>query len=70
MRTGVRTDRLYRLHPEQLMRLTDNLINNALRHTSQNGLMGLGVIASDQPLPEWVIPTLAQELNEYRTGQH
>ncbi|MBY0215755.1 HAMP domain-containing sensor histidine kinase [Paenibacillus illinoisensis] len=68
VRTGVRTDRLYRLHPEQLMRLTDNLINNALRHTSKNGLMGLGVIASDQLLPEWVIPTLAQELNEYRTG--
>lgn len=68
VRTVVRTNHLYRVHPEQLMRLTDNLINNALRHTRTNGVMGLGVIASDQPLPEWIIPLLDLELNEYRAG--
>jgi len=68
VRTVVRTDRLYRIHPEQLMRLTDNLMNNALRHTSMNGVMGLGVIASDQPLPEWIFPTLQLELDKYRAG--
>ncbi|WP_338541411.1 HAMP domain-containing sensor histidine kinase [Paenibacillus tundrae] len=68
VKTVVRTDRLYRLHPEQLMRLTDNLINNALRHTSTNGVVGLGVIASDQQLPEWIISTLVLELDNFRTG--
>lgn len=68
VKTVVRTDHLYRLHPEQLMRLTDNLMNNALRHTRANGVMGLGVIASDQPLPEWIIPTLDLELDQFRGG--
>ncbi|NUU76087.1 sensor histidine kinase [Paenibacillus xylanilyticus] len=68
VRTVVCTNHLYQVHPEQLMRLTDNLINNALRHTRTNGVMGLGVIASDQPLPEWIMPSLDLELNEYRAG--
>lgn len=68
VRMVVRTDHLYRVHPEQLMRLTDNLINNALRHTRTNGVMGLGVIASDQELPEWIIPSLGSELDDYRAG--
>ncbi|MGC5775380.1 sensor histidine kinase [Paenibacillus pabuli] len=68
MKTVVRTNHLYRVHPEQLMRLTDNLITNALRYTRTNDVMGLGVIASDQPLPEWIIPSLVLELNEHRIG--
>jgi signal transduction histidine kinase len=31
--------------------------------------MGLGVIASDQPLPEWIIPLWTAELEGYRTGR-
>lgn len=68
VKMDVRTDQLYRVHPEQLMRLTDNLINNALRHTRTNGVMGLGVIASDRELPEWIIPSLRAELDNYRVG--
>ena len=30
--------------------------------------MGLGVIASDQLLPEWIIPSLRMELDEFRAG--
>ncbi|PYE47371.1 HAMP domain-containing histidine kinase [Paenibacillus barcinonensis] len=68
MLVSVRTKHLYRIHPESLMRLTDNLVHNALRYTPSEGRIGLAVIDSVEELPEWMNPILRAELDPYRTG--
>ncbi|WP_249900362.1 HAMP domain-containing sensor histidine kinase [Paenibacillus sp. PK3_47] len=68
VKSVVRTDHMYKVHPEQLTRLTDNLIGNAVRYTRAGGVMGLAVIASDQELPEWIHLLWGPELNDYRAG--
>ena len=68
MRMSVRTSHDYRVHPESLMRLTDNLVHNALRYTPPQGSIGLAVIDSEAELPGWVDPSLGAELDAYRTG--
>lgn len=68
MQMSVRTNHDYRVHPESLMRLTDNLVHNALRYTPPRGTIGLAVIDSAAELPEWINPSLGAELDTYRTG--
>ncbi|MDT0125114.1 HAMP domain-containing sensor histidine kinase [Paenibacillus sp. RRE4] len=68
MKMSVRTNHCYRIHPESLMRLTDNLVHNALRYTPPQGRIGLAVIDSATELPGWIDPSLRAELDTYRIG--
>ncbi|MBR2565872.1 MAG: HAMP domain-containing histidine kinase [Paenibacillus sp.] len=65
---SVRTNKSYQIHPESLMRLTDNLVHNALRYTPPKGKIGLAVIDSMEELPEWIHSSLREELDSYRIG--
>ncbi|WP_180954281.1 HAMP domain-containing sensor histidine kinase [Bacillus sp. M6-12] len=42
------------LHPKQMMRVTDNLISNAVRHTFSDGIINAGAISAGSPIPEWL----------------
>ncbi|MCP1136404.1 HAMP domain-containing histidine kinase [Paenibacillus polysaccharolyticus] len=68
MKMSVRTNHCYRIHPESLMRLTDNLVHNALRYTPPQGRIGLAVMDSASELAEWIDPSLGAELDAYRNG--
>ncbi|MGF6357197.1 signal transduction histidine kinase [Paenibacillus sp. 4624] len=68
MQMSVRTNHFYRVHPESMMRLTDNLVHNALRYTPPKGKIGLAVIDSLEELPEWIDLSLRAELDMYRSG--
>ena len=68
LQMSVRTNRFYRIHPESLMRLTDNLVHNALRYTPPSGKIGLAIIDSSEELPEWINLSQRAELDTYRNG--
>ncbi len=58
----------YTLNVEQLTRVVDNLMSNSLRYTEVGGKIWLAAIASNCPLPDWIFPNIANELDSWRIG--
>lgn len=54
----------YRLNPQQMMRVMDNLVTNALAHTPPGGQIGLAAIDNGATLPGWVFPFVQEHLNK------
>ncbi|MGE7625040.1 sensor histidine kinase [Viridibacillus sp. NPDC096237] len=52
---------IFNVNPKQLMRVTDNLMSNAIQHTPKEGFIWLAVVSSDN-LPKWVFPFVTQEM--------
>lgn len=52
---------IFNVNPKQLMRVTDNLMSNAIQHTPKEGAIWLAAVFSEN-LPNWVFPYVKQEL--------
>lgn len=52
---------IFNVNPKQLMRVTDNLMSNAIQHTPKEGAIWLAAVSSEN-LPNWVFPYVTQEL--------
>lgn len=64
--TEQRVQRAYRLDPKQMIRVIDNLVENAIRHTNENGKVGIATISSRNALPDWVFEEVREEVETYR----
>lgn len=45
---------LYNVNPKQMMRVADNLMSNAIKHTPHGHSIGLAAIDRQENLPEWL----------------
>lgn len=52
------------VNPPLMMRMMDNLVGNAVRHTPSGGRVHLGAVLSDRPLPAWVFPPFVTKVEE------
>ncbi|WP_019421053.1 sensor histidine kinase [Paenibacillus sp. OSY-SE] len=55
----------YLMNAQQLIRLVDNLMSNAIRYTESKQSIWLGAYSPSHPLPSWIFPTLADEVQEW-----
>lgn len=58
---------IYAVNVSQMVRIIDNLMNNAIRHTLPNDTIWLGAVSEPFKLPDWVFPVFQQALAEWRT---
>lgn len=58
----------YSVHVKQMVRVVDNIMSNALRHTEENKQIWLGAFSSETSLPFWVFPTIREKLETWRKG--
>lgn len=56
----------YSVNVSQMIRIVDNLMNNATRHTNPCGMIGLAAISEECDLPSWVFPPFQEALTEWR----
>jgi signal transduction histidine kinase len=55
-----------KVHAQQMIRLVDNLMGNAIRYTKPDDAIWLAAFSEDQDLPDWVFPPFADELASWR----
>ncbi|WP_245208980.1 sensor histidine kinase [Gottfriedia endophytica] len=58
----------YDVNVKQMMRVMDNLMANAIRHTDPGKRIWLAAISPDTDLPDFVFPPFFQEVNAWRMG--
>jgi signal transduction histidine kinase len=58
----------YDVNVKQMMRVMDNLMTNAIRHTDPGKRIWLAAISPDSALPDFVFPPFFQEVNAWRMG--
>lgn len=56
----------YFVNVKDMIRIVDNLMANAIRHTNANHNIWLAVISAENPLPDWVFPPFYNELGEWK----
>lgn len=52
--THIDVDGMYEVNPKQMMRVMDNLMNNAIHHTDQGGSIGIAAVSKSEGLPDWL----------------
>lgn len=52
--THIQVDGTYLVNPQQLIRVMDNLMSNAIHHTPVGGQIGIAVISTEGPKPPWL----------------
>lgn len=57
---------IYPFHAKQMMRLVDNLMGNAVRHTPSGQTIWLGAFSENQRLPEWLFPEFVDSVQAWR----
>ncbi|EJW19549.1 HAMP domain-containing histidine kinase [Paenibacillus alvei] len=57
---------VYPFHAKQMVRLTDNLMGNAIRYTPCEQRIWLGAFSENQALPEWLFPEFADSVQAWR----
>lgn len=57
---------LYEVDPKQMVRIVDNIMGNAIRHTESDHHIWLAAVSSSTPLPEWVFPPFSTQVNQWR----
>ncbi|MEH7383531.1 HAMP domain-containing sensor histidine kinase [Bacillus sp. JJ1533] len=56
----------YRLDPKQMVRVVDNIMGNAIRHTEKGNQIWLAAISSDTRLPDWVFKDFYEDVEVWR----
>lgn len=56
----------YKVDPKQMTRLVDNLMDNSIRHTPEQGHIWLAGISAKKKLPDWVFPEFRLEVETWR----
>ncbi|MDR4887085.1 HAMP domain-containing sensor histidine kinase [Fredinandcohnia sp. QZ13] len=56
----------YELDPKQLVRVVDNIMGNAIRHTKKGNQIWLAAISSDVKLPDWVFKEFYDDVEVWR----
>lgn len=56
----------YSVYVKQLIRVVDNIMSNALRHTENNQHIWLGAFSSETDLPSWLLPPFREKLESWR----
>lgn len=56
----------YEVDVKQMVRITDNLVSNAIRHTPADGLILIAAVSSKQPLPAELWESLRTDVNSWR----
>lgn len=56
----------YYMNAQQMIRLVDNLMSNAIRYTDSGRSIWLGAYSPSQPLPDWIFPTMMDEVQAWR----
>lgn len=64
----IKTNASYIVNTREMIRIVDNLMGNAIRHTKRNHRVGIGVISHNYDLPEWIFPDFKAELDRWRMG--
>ncbi|MED4532995.1 HAMP domain-containing sensor histidine kinase [Metabacillus fastidiosus] len=59
---------IYDVNPKHMMRITDNLMANAIRYTESNAHIWLGTISKNSPLPKWIFPPFRTDLEKSRAN--
>lgn len=68
LKTEINVRHSYEVDPHQMVRVIDNLMDNSIRFTSSGGHIWLAALSSKKPLPDWVFPSLQEEVNQWRQG--
>ncbi|GAB6926374.1 hypothetical protein JCM10914A_03570 [Paenibacillus sp. JCM 10914] len=58
----------YHVNVKQMIRVLDNLVANAIRHTDEGDMILLAALSQDQPLPEEIFPPIREALEAWRNG--
>ncbi|MEI7025870.1 sensor histidine kinase [Paenibacillus sp. y28] len=53
---------VFEVHVSQVVRVVDNLMNNAIRHTPVGGRIGIAAVSAPSPYPDWVFPPFQEQL--------
>ncbi|WP_449539414.1 ATP-binding protein [Ferdinandcohnia sp. Marseille-Q9671] len=57
---------IYQLDPKQMIRIVDNIMGNAIRHTDKGKFIWLSALSSNSELPKWIFKDFYQELESWR----
>lgn len=58
---------VYRVNVAQMTRVVDNVMSNAIRYTQPGDRIWLGAFSSDCQMPEWIFPSLRNEIMNWHT---
>lgn len=64
----INVDGIYKVDVKQMIRVLDNLVSNAIKHSISGGKIFVGVFSDDLSLPSWLDKTYHDELEEFRKG--
>ncbi|QED48998.1 sensor histidine kinase [Cytobacillus dafuensis] len=56
----------YQLNTKQMMRIVDNLMENALRYTKDGHNIWLSALSTSSPLPKWIFAPFVKEVEMWR----
>lgn len=56
----------YYVNVKNMIRIVDNLMSNAIRHTDGGKNIHLAAISSHTPMPSWIFSPFQKEVNEWR----
>ncbi len=56
----------YRVDPKQMVRVVDNIMGNAIRHTEKENHIWLAAISSETKLPDWVFKDFYDDVEAWR----
>ncbi|MCR8645417.1 HAMP domain-containing histidine kinase [Paenibacillus sp. N1-5-1-14] len=58
---------VFRVNVAQLTRVVDNVMSNAIRYTQPGDRIWLGAFSNEYQMPEWIFPSLRNEMMNWHT---
>lgn len=66
LESNIRVSGKYRADVNQMTRVTDNLMANALRYTPSSGHIWMGAFSMDEKFPEWIGEDFEEKIRNWR----